>query len=86
MMPPYVAPHSCFYTKPKVRRTGYGLKVAAGRRYPPIRKPRQRSQGVRFEEAITACREAAAVFQETSDQPGEGMALRIVFSERGATD
>ena len=29
----------------------------------------------RFEEAITACQDAAAIFRETGDRHGEGMAL-----------
>ncbi len=38
----------------------------------------------RFEEAITACQDAAAIYRETGDQRREGIALRNLERARAA--
>ena len=58
----------------------------AQRRHDP-EQPRQRPIEVRrFDEAITACQDAAAIFRETSDQLGEDDALEKLARAQAARD
>jgi hypothetical protein len=75
-------------TEPK-QRTG-----RAQRAQPPRRSPWGRPSAGhhaialhetrRFEEAITACQDAAAIFQETGDRHGEGIAVENLEAARAA--